>query len=149
MDQWRHLTHDRQTLGDCIAAFKDRLASVNWFMKCLNEPIARQANKLDGCTGHFWEGRYRSQALLPEEALLSCMTYVNLNPVRAGMAKTPKASEYTSVRERIRPAFDLIDAVKEQIDLQAHMRPVRMGSSRPLIILCIFKLFHSSDATFK
>lgn len=88
-------------------------------MKCLNEPIARQANKEDGCTGHFWESRYKSQALLTEEALLSAMAYVDLNPVRAGMAKTPESSEHTSIRERIAPRFNLTTAISEQQQLEA------------------------------
>ena len=62
-------------------------------MKVLNENIAKQANKEDKCTGHFWESRYKSQALLDEQAVLSCMTYVDLNPIRAAMALTPEQSD--------------------------------------------------------
>ena len=109
VQQWRANTLDSpadyETLHRLIPIYRDRLGNLDWFMKCLNEPIARQANKEDGCTGHFWESRYKSQALLSEEALLTCMAYVDLNPVCANRCNTPEASEYTSIKERITLSF--------------------------------------------
>ncbi len=103
-------------LNEKINEYRERLSGLSWFMKCLNEPIARQANKEDGCTGHFWEARYKSQALLTEEAILSCMTYVDLNPIRAKMADTPETSKHTSIKERVKSCFFLQQAIDEQIE---------------------------------
>ena len=84
-----------------IDRWRRRLADLGWFMKSVNEPIARRANAEDGLSGKFFDGRYRSQALLDEQAVLACMCYVDLNPVRADMARRPEESEFTSIYQRI------------------------------------------------
>ena len=93
-----------QTVHSLAKIYRKRLYDISWFMRLLNEYIARRANKEDECTGHFWEGRFKSQALLDETSLAACMAYVDLNPVRACLANTPESSAHTSIQKRINAA---------------------------------------------
>ena len=93
----RRFLEDEERVEVC----RKRLGNLSWYMRCLNEPIARRANREDKCSGRFWEGRFKCQRLEDEGAVLACMAYVDLNPVRAGLAEVPEASEFTSIFDRI------------------------------------------------
>ena len=118
------------TVSDIVNVWRNKLSSISWFMRCLNQPIARQANREDECTGKFWESRFTSQALKTEEALLSCMAYVDLNPLRAGMATSPETSRYSSIQERTNPTFDMNRAISDQrqcgdlMDFRTPLKPL-------------------------
>ena len=75
-------------------------------MKCLKEPLSRLANRQDQTRGAFFEGRFKSVAILDEESLLAICAYIDLNPVAAGIAAVPEASPYTSIKTRVEHTKD-------------------------------------------
>ncbi|AVP99298.1 transposase [Ahniella affigens] len=105
-----------------VATYRDRLRSLSWFMRSLAEPIARQANREDDCTGRFWEGRFKAQALVDERALLAAMVYTDLNPIRAKMTEKTVESKHTGVYQRI---------VKIRAKELLRFRPVRPIAGMP------------------
>ena len=57
---------------------RERLQSLSWFMKCLKEPLSRLANREEQTRGAFFEGRFKSVAILDEEALLATCASIDL-----------------------------------------------------------------------
>jgi len=86
--------------SSAVGIRRERLMDLSWFMRCLDEYIARRANAEDDVTGRFWEGRFKCQLLDDDRALAAAMAYVDLNPVRAGMASSVGGSDHTSVQAR-------------------------------------------------
>ncbi|MBV1876936.1 MAG: transposase, partial [Pseudomonadales bacterium] len=80
---------------------RNSLGSLSTFMQHLKQPIAWRANREDQCTGHFFEGRFYSGALLSEQAVLATMAYVDLNPVRAKICAAIEDYAHTSVYRRL------------------------------------------------
>jgi REP element-mobilizing transposase RayT len=120
-------------LDKTIAQWRSRLHDISWYMKNLNEFIAREANKEDKCSGKYWEGRYKSQALLDETALLSCMAYVDLNPIRANIAASLEDSDFTSIQERLaqfkanrEQQVNHGQVLKQNDDSQHHKQPKQL-----------------------
>ena len=84
-----------------IATVRQRLQNLGWFMKCLKEPLSRLANRQDKTRGTFFEGRFKSVAVVDEEALLKICVYIDLNPVAAKVTKTPETGAFTSIKQRV------------------------------------------------
>jgi REP element-mobilizing transposase RayT len=95
---------EQANLDRSIALWRERLMDISWFMRIINEGIARMANREDGCTERFWEGRFSSQALLDEKALAACSADVDLNPIRARIAESLTDSDHTSIKRRFEQA---------------------------------------------
>ena len=93
------------------------------------------ANAEDNASGRFWQGRFKSQALLDEAALIAAMVYVDLNPIRAGMAETPEESDYTVIQQRI---------VEQDPDI-ANRQPDRIGKLPEDLQTAIGKLMPFSN----
>jgi len=77
-------------------------------MWCLDEPTARQVNREGQCMRTFWESPFEFKPLDNEEALRSCMSYLDFNPVRSAMAEIPsnqttRASKSALLRSSIWP----------------------------------------------
>lgn len=108
---------ESNSVKDTAEVYRKRLTCLSWFMRVLNEFVARKANKEDECTGRFWEGRFKSQALLDNSVLIACMAYVDLNPIRAGIASTLSNSEYTSIKSRIHKNY--------KVDSPKHLMPFK------------------------
>jgi REP element-mobilizing transposase RayT len=85
-----------------ILELRKRLSSISWFMGRLNEYVARAANREEDVKGRYWESRFRCRPLLDEASIAACMVYVDLNPIRAGLAESCEQSDYTSIQERMR-----------------------------------------------
>ena len=120
-DQW---VQDRLADPAWLASTRDRLLSISEFMKSLKEPLARLANRQDKMRGAFFEERFKSIAVLDEEALLATSVYVDLNPVAAGLAQAPESSPHTSVKQRV----DHVESQRRTADLAAAQQGSVAGS---------------------
>ncbi len=108
-----------------VAKARQRLQSLSWFMKCLKEPLSRLANREEETRGAFFKGRFKSVAILDEESLLATCAYIDLNPVAAGLAEVPEASQHTSIKQRV----EHVKAHGRTRDLKAARRGSVAGST--------------------
>ena len=97
-----------------LATVRSRLSDISWWMRLLCQYIALRANGEEGKgLGRFWQSRFKAVRILDEESLLACAAYVDLNPIRAALAETLEASDYTSVQRRITALKENVAAIHD------------------------------------
>lgn len=90
VEQWR-----QRMLG--------RMFSLSEFMKALKQRFTQWYNRRHERTGTLWEGRYKSVIVQDEERALRTMaTYIDLNPVRAGVTEDPGTWRWSGYAEAMR-----------------------------------------------
>ena len=71
-------------------------SEVPHFMQCLGRKYAAYYNTHYERTGTVWDGKYFSSGIETDYYLLACYRYIELNPVRAGLAATPAGYRWSS-----------------------------------------------------
>ncbi|MDQ0572011.1 putative transposase [Variovorax paradoxus] len=66
------------------------------FMQSVGRSYVRYFNDRHGRSGTLWEGRYRSTLIQTDRYLLTCMAYIDLNPVRAGLVSDARDFPWSS-----------------------------------------------------
>jgi len=81
-----------------ILATPESQNGISQMMQYLGRRYVPYINNGYGSSGSIWEGRYKASMIHDEEYLLTCMRYIELNPVRANMVQAPGAYGWSSFR---------------------------------------------------
>lgn len=126
LEAQKSMIRDRlREMPEQLRLIRRKLGSLSVFMKHLKQPIAWRANQEDGCTGHFFEGRFYSGALLSEAAVIAAMAYVDLNPVRAKIARSIEKCRDSSIYARLKVLSNSPERLREAL------APLASGLERP------------------
>ncbi len=89
-----------------LLATPDTAHSLPRAMRDVNWRYSRHINDTQTRTGSVWEGRYRASVIEAEDYFFACSRYIEMNPVRAGMAAAPAAYRWSSYKANAQGAAD-------------------------------------------
>jgi len=108
---------------DQLKKYRDKLTDISEYVKDIKVQFSRWYNKINNRRGYFWGDRFKSVLIENGNALLNCLAYVDLNPVRAGICNRPEEYRWSSISYRLAKGVDdflsfdgiEIDGVEEYI----------------------------------
>ncbi len=74
--------------------------NISLLVKLIGSKYVRYVNKAYKRTGTLWEGRFKCCMIERESYFLSCLRYIEMNPVRAGLVNSPELYQWSSYRAR-------------------------------------------------
>ncbi len=80
-----------------IPSFRAKFANLSEYVKDIKQRFSRYYNKKYGRQGYFWGDRFKSVLIEEGAALLNCLAYIDLNPVRAGLVERPEDYRWCSL----------------------------------------------------
>ena len=80
-----------------IFYWRNRLSDLSRYVQEIKQRFSRWFNKRKGRKGYFWADRFKSVIIETGEALLNCLAYIDLNPVRAGLVRRPEDYRWCSL----------------------------------------------------
>lgn len=105
---------------DRVPELRKRLSNPSWLIRQVSQYMGIRCNAEDEMRGHFWESRYGMTRLLDEAAILACLAYVDLNPIRSHLVDSLEAYRHVSIGERLRTLDD------EAIDTSSWLAPIAL-----------------------
>jgi putative transposase len=87
----------------------------------------RRVNFREGWRGHLWQGRFAS-FVLDEPHLLAAARYVELNPVRAGLATAPGDYRWSSARAHLKGKDDALVQVSPLLEIAGNWRRLLLSA---------------------
>ena len=105
---------------------------ISQMMQSLGRRYVHYVNKTYKRTGTLWEGRYKSSLIDSDRYLLTCMRYIELNPVRASMVDHPGEYKWSSYHTNAQGGSDpLIEVHPLYMELGADAE-IRLAAYREL-----------------
>ena len=80
-----------------VPIFKGKFSNLSEFMKELKQRFSRYYNRLHERRGYFWGDRFKSVIVERGDTLINCLAYIDLNPIRAGLAAMPEDYRWSSM----------------------------------------------------
>jgi len=87
----------RELSEDLIPALREKWCSLSEFVKEIKQGFSRFYNRRHHRKGFFWSERFKSVIVDNGETLINCLAYIDLNPIRAGIAEKPEEYRWCSL----------------------------------------------------
>ena len=84
-----------------IARARGKLGDISEYMRSIKQTFSRWYNKTNERTGYFWGDRFKSIWLQDGKSLLTCLAYIDLNPIRANLVNVPEDYRWCGISYRV------------------------------------------------